>query len=413
MEQFKYRNGEAHCEDVALKTIAAEVGTPCYVYSKASLSGQVRELRDAFASYPTLLCYAVKANSNLSVLREIFQSGMGADIVSLGELERALKAGMKATEVVYSGVGKRDDEILRALDVGIYSFNVESKAELETLARLAKGRGKIAPISLRINPNIDAKTNPKIATGLFSTKFGLVEAEAMELAHFAAGHPNLQLKGVGCHIGSQMTDLKPMAEAVDKMVLFAKKVMTDGHQLEFIDMGGGLGIVYNQEIPPSIEQYAEILISAVKPLGLRLLIEPGRWVVGNAGVLLCSVLATKKTPKKSFVIVDGAMNDLIRPAMYDSYHGILPVRSSNAVEEIHDVVGPVCETGDIFGSDRSLPAMKSGDLLYLRSAGAYGSTMASNYNTRPRAAEVLVDGEHFKTVRRRETLEDLWRDEEF
>lgn len=412
MDQFIYRSGEAYCENVALKTIAKEIGTPCYVYSKASVRGQVKKLKDAFSGYPTLLCYAVKANSNLSVLREIFQDGMGADIVSLGELERSLKAGVKPQEVVYSGVGKRDDEILRALDVGIYSFNVESKAELENIARLAKGRGKIAPISLRINPNIDAKTNPKIATGLFSTKFGLVEAEAMELVEFAKTHPNLQLKGVGCHIGSQITDLKPMAEAVDKMVAFAKRILADGHRLEFIDMGGGLGIVYDKEIPPSIDQYAEILIAAVQPLGLRLLIEPGRWVVGNAGVLLCTVLATKKTPKKSFVIVDGAMNDLVRPAMYDSYHAILPALLSDGGESIHDVVGPVCETGDIFGSDRSLPAMKAGDLLYLRSAGAYGSTMASNYNTRAKPAEVMVDGELFKTVRRREKLEDLWRDEE-
>ncbi len=344
MEHFTYRGGETFCEKVALKTIAAEVGTPCYVYSKASLNGQIKRLKDAFGGYPTLMCYAVKANSNLSLLREIFQEAMGADIVSMGELERSLKAGVKPLEVVYSGVGKRDDEILRALDVGIYAFNVESKGELETIGRLAKGRGKIANISLRINPNIDAKTNPKIATGLFSTKFGLVEDEALELVHYAATHPNLQLKGVGCHIGSQITDLKPMAEAVEKLVAFAMRVRKVGANLEFLDMGGGLGIVYDKERPPSIENYAEILITAVKPTGLRLLIEPGRLVVGNAGVLLCSVVVTKKTPKKSFVIVDGAMNDLIRPAMYDSYHGIMPVRMSTGVEGIHDVVGPVCET---------------------------------------------------------------------
>ncbi|RYZ52881.1 MAG: diaminopimelate decarboxylase [Proteobacteria bacterium] len=413
MEQFIYRNGEAHCENVALKTIAAEVGTPCYVYSKANLSGQVKRLRDAFAGYPTLICFAVKANSNLSVLKEIFQDGMGADIVSVGELERSLKAGAKPTEIVFSGVGKRDDEILRALDVGVYAFNVESKAELESIARLAKGKGKIAPISLRLNPNIDAKTNPKIATGLFSTKFGLVEDEAMELVHFAGNHPNLAMKGVSCHIGSQITDLKPMAEAVEKMVAFAQAVQKEGHKLEFLDMGGGLGIVYKNEIPPSIEDYAQILINAVKPTGLRLLIEPGRLVVGNAGILLCTVMATKRTPKKAFLIVDGAMNDLVRPAMYDAYHGVKAVVESRGVEEEFDVVGPVCETGDIFGSDRKLPLLKAGDLLYLQSAGAYGSTMSSNYNTRGRAAEVLVDGAKFKTVRRREKLEDLWRDEEF
>ena len=413
MGAFLLKNGETFCEDVALRKIAADVGTPCYVYSKAFLKNRVQQLRDAFASYPTLICYAVKANSNLSVLREIFKAGTGADIVSVGELERAMKAGVKPQEVVYSGVGKRDDEILRAMDVGIYSFNVESKAEIHNLARLAKARGKKISISLRINPNISVKTNPKIATGLFSTKFGLVEDEALELAHSVKNHPHLQLKGVGCHLGSQILDLDPIAEAAEKMVSFAKLLMEEGHKLEFIDMGGGLGIVYNDEVPPSIEKYAEMLIAAVKPTGLKLLIEPGRWVVGNSGILLNTVMATKKTPKKSFLILDGAMNDLMRPALYEAYHGIFPVKESDGREEHYDVVGPVCETGDIFGEDRSLPHLNAGDLVFIASAGAYGSSMASNYNTRGRPAEVMVDGDRYKIVRRREMLEELWQDEEF
>lgn len=413
MDGFLLKNGETFCEDVALRTIAADLGTPCYVYSTAFLKARVEQLRDAFASYPTMICYAVKANSNLSVLREIFKAGTGADIVSLGELERALKAGVKPQELVYSGVGKRDDEILRAMDVGIFSFNIESKAEIHNLARLAKARGKRISVSLRINPNISVKTNPKIATGLFSTKFGLVEAEALELAHLIKDHPNLQLKGVGCHLGSQILDLQPMAEAAEKIASLARHLMDEGHKLEFIDMGGGLGIVYKDEVPPSIEKYAEILIRAVKPTALKLIIEPGRWIVGNSGVLLNTVMATKKTPKKSFVILDGAMNDLMRPALYEAYHGIFPVKESDGREELYDVVGPVCETGDIFGEDRSLPYLDAGDLVYIASAGAYGSSMASNYNTRGRPAEVLVEGDRYKIVRKREKLEDLWRDEEF
>lgn len=413
MEAFREKGGETFCENVALSKIAAEVGTPCYVYSKGFLKSRVQDLRDAFASYPTLICYAVKANSNLSVLKEIFKAGTGADIVSLGELERALKAGVKPEEVVYSGVGKRDEEILRAMDVGIYSFNVESKAEIQNLARLAKAKGKKVRVSLRINPNISVKTNPKIATGLFSTKFGLVEDEALDIAHSLKNHAHLELKGIGCHLGSQILELNPFAEAAEKLVALANHLRDEGHKLEFIDMGGGLGIDYKGEVTPSLEAYAELLISRIKPTGLRLLIEPGRWLVGNSGVFLNTVMATKTTPKKSFLIVDGAMNDLMRPALYDAYHGIFAVKKSQRAENPYDVVGPVCETGDIFGEDRMLPELGTGDLIYIRSAGAYGSSMASNYNTRSRPAEVLVDGDHFKIVRKRERLEDLWRDEEF
>lgn len=413
MEAFLDKTGETYCENVALSKIAAEVGTPCYVYSKAYLHKRVKDLRNAFASYPTLICYAVKANSNLSVLKEIFQAGTGADIVSVGELERALKAGVNPMEVVYSGVGKRDDEIIRAMDVGIFSFNVESKAEIHNLIRIAKAKGKTVRVSLRINPNISVKTNPKIATGLFSTKFGLVESEALELAQIIKSSAQLELKGVGCHLGSQILDLSPFGEGAEKLVALARHLMDEGHELEFIDMGGGLGIDYQGEQTPSLEAYAEQLIRIVKPTGLKLLIEPGRWVVGNAGVLLNTVMATKTTPKKSFLIIDGAMNDLMRPALYEAYHGIFAVKGTSAAESKFDVVGPVCETGDIFGEDRLLPPLSTGDLVYIRSAGAYGSTMSSNYNTRGKPAEVLVDGDHFKIVRKREKLEDLWRDEEF
>lgn len=408
MDHFVYRDKEAFCESVPLKQIAEEVGTPCYVYSRATLLSHIERLKKAFSGHPTLLCYAVKANSSGGILREIFGQGFGADIVSGGELLRSLRAGAKASTVVYSGVGKTVEEIELALKEGIYSFNVESSAELDLIASIAGRMGREAPVSLRINPNIDVKTNPKIATGLFSTKFGLVEDEAWEMARKVKSSQHLRLRGVGCHIGSQILDLKPMREAAERVALFAKRLQDDGQKLEFIDMGGGLGIRYRDEEPPAPELYAETLIGAVKHLGLRLLIEPGRIVVGNTGILLCSVLATKKTPQKSFLIVDGAMNDLIRPSMYDAFHDILPVRDQEKSETM-DVVGPICETGDYFGKDRHLPRMHAGELVYLRSTGAYGAAMASNYNSRPRAPEVLVDGEKFRLIRHRESMEDLWR----
>lgn len=409
MDHFVYRDREAFCEAVPLKAIAAKVGTPCYVYSRSTLLAHIDRLKRAFSGHPSLLCYAVKANSSGGILREIFAQGLGADIVSGGELVRSLRAGAPASSIVYSGVGKRVDEIELALKEGIYSFNVESSAELDLIEAVAERMGKDAPVSLRINPNIDVKTNPKIATGLFSTKFGLVEDEAWAMARKVKESRRLRLRGVGCHIGSQILDLKPMREAAERVALFARRLQEDGQKLEFIDMGGGLGIRYRDEEPPVPELYAETLIGAVKHLGLRLLIEPGRVVVGNTGILLCSVLATKKTPQKSFVIVDGAMNDLIRPSMYDAFHEILPVGSRERTTETMDVVGPICETGDYFGKDRQLPRMETGELVYLRSTGAYGAAMASNYNSRPRAPEVLVDGDEFRVIRRRESMDDLWR----
>ncbi len=411
MDFFNYRQGEAYCEDLALEHIAKEVGTPCYVYSLATLRRHARRLQEAFASYPTLPCFAVKANSNLSVLREIFSLGYGADIVSLGELERAIRADVDPERVVYSGVGKRVDEIEAALARGIFSFNVESMGELEQIAAVSRRKGAVARIALRVNPNIDAKTNPKITTGLFSTKFGLVESQALAMAERIKSLPSLKLVGVGCHIGSQILEIQPLAEAAKILAAFAEKLRAQGHQLECIDMGGGLGIRYKNEEPPEPELYAKALIDAVRPTGLKLLIEPGRVLVGNMGILLTRVIARKQTPEKSFLIVDGAMNDLIRPSMYDSFHEIRAVReSAKEANRLMDVVGPVCETGDFFGKDRLLPeSLDEGDLVYLRSAGAYGSAMASNYNSRPRAPEILVDGTQFRVVRQREKLEDLWR----
>ncbi len=409
MDNFQDRNGQTFCEELALSTIAKEVGTPCYVYSKASILQQCRKILAAFSTYPTLPCYAVKANGNLSILKEIFATGFGADIVSMGEMERSLKAGVDPRKIVYSGVGKREDEILAALRTGILAFNVESTAELELIARLAAERGLVAPLSLRVNPNIDAKTNPKITTGLFSTKFGLVEDEARALAERIRTLSSVRLIGVGCHIGSQIVEVGPLAEAGARLSRFAEGLRELGHRLEFLDLGGGLGIRYKSEVPPEMEAYAEALLSAARPTGLKLLIEPGRVVMGNAGILLCAVLSTKRSPEKNFLIVDGAMNDLIRPAMYDSYHEILTVKNANAPKILVDVVGPICETGDYFGKDRELPVCETGDLVYLRSAGAYASSMASTYNSRPKAPEVLVDGSDFRIIRRRETLEDLWR----
>ena len=409
MDNFHDRNGQTFCEDLALSTIAKEVGTPCYVYSKASILQQCRKILAAFSTYPTLPCYAVKANGNLSILKEIFATGFGADIVSIGEMERSLKAGVDPRKIVYSGVGKREDEILAALRTGILAFNVESTAELDLIARLAAERGLVAPLSLRVNPNIDAKTNPKITTGLFTTKFGLVEDEARALAERIRSMPSVRLIGVGCHIGSQIVEVGPLAEAGGRLSRFAEGLRELGHRLDFLDLGGGLGIRYKSEVPPEMEDYAEALLSAARPTGLKLLIEPGRVVMGNAGILLCSVLSTKRSPEKNFLIVDGAMNDLIRPAMYDSYHEILTVKNASAPKILVDVVGPICETGDYFGKDRELPLCEAGDLVYLRSAGAYASSMASTYNSRPKAPEVLVDGSDFRIIRRRETLEDLWR----
>ena len=412
MDYFSYQNGEAFCEQVALAAVAEQVGTPCYVYSAATLRRHLGKLREAFASYPTLPCFAVKANSNLSVLREIFAQEFGADLVSVGELERSLLAGVNHQRIVFSGVGKRPSEIRRALEVGILSFNVESTYELELIGRLAAELEVQAPISLRVNPNIDARTNPKIATGLYTTKFGLTEDDVEVLAERIRQHDYLQLVGLACHIGSQITELAPLKEAAERMRELSQKLMHNGHALQLLNMGGGLGIRYRDEAPPGLDEYAATLIEAVRPTGLRLVIEPGRVVAGNIGILLTRVIGVKQTPAKHFVVVDAAMNDLLRPSMYGSYHDILPAQEpSQRPWGLCDFVGPICETGDILGQDRRIPLPAAEDLYMIRGCGAYAASMASQYNSRPRAAEVLVDGDRFRVVRPRETLASLWQAE--
>ena len=397
------------CEDVALRDIAQAHGTPAYVYSRATLSRHCQKLTEAFAAYPTLACFAVKANSNLHYLREVFSHGLGADLVSLGELERSKIAGVDPRKVVFSGVGKRDDEIAAALDMDILSFNVESEFELANIARLAGERGVVANISLRINPNIDAKTNPKITTGLYNTKFGLSEDLARKLIAEIRQMSQLRLVGLACHIGSQITDLGPLQQAAQRMAAFCTEVRGEVPDLELINMGGGLGIRYRDENPPGLEDYAQTLINAISPTGLKLVIEPGRVLAGNTGVLLTRVIGVKTTPEKTFVVVDGAMNDLLRPSMYDSFHDIVAVdESPGSSEVIADFVGPVCETGDTLGKDREVSLPQAGDLYVVRGCGAYAASMSFQYNSRPRVPELLVDGSEVRLIRRRERLEDLW-----
>lgn len=410
MDHFNYVNHQAHCEGVPLADLAKEFGTPLFIYSQATLSRHCERLLNAFSSYPTVACFAVKANSNIEYLRQVFKQGLGADIVSIGELERCLLAGVDPKKVVFSGVGKRDDEIRRGLEVGLLSFNVESVFELESISRIAKEMDKVADIALRINPDIDAKTHPKISTGMHTTKFGMTEREALGLCGAILQDPHLNLVGLACHIGSQITDLLPLKDAAERMSQFAKNIMAEGHHLAFLNMGGGLGIRYRHEAPPELEAYANTLIKQVASTGLKLVIEPGRVVSGNSGVLLTKVIGVKQTPKKNFVIVDAAMTELVRPAFYGSYHEILPVKEADANLEarIFDVVGPVCESSDVLGEERHLIDPRPGDLLYIRGCGGYGATMASNYNSRPRPSEVMVTGREYKIVRKREPLDRLW-----
>jgi diaminopimelate decarboxylase len=412
MDHFLYRDEEAFCEEVSLRKIAESVDTPAYVYSSSTLLRHCSQFQEAFASHPTHLCYAVKANSNLSVLKILFSKGFGADIVSQGELERALIAGVKAEHIVYSGVGKKDAEIQRALEVGILAFNVESFFELEGIARIASKLSKKAPICLRLNPHIDAKTHPKISTGLHSTKFGISIDQLAGFLNFIRQNSQLELIGLACHIGSQLMDLVPLSQAAKEMVSLAKKVSNEGFALRYLNLGGGLGIRYTDEEAPSIPAYAEALLTHVKQTPFELILEPGRVLVGNAGVLLTRVLGLKETPQNKFLIVDAAMNDLLRPTLYEAKHAFCSVRRHEKTKlQIYNIVGPVCETGDFLGVDQELPPLKEGDLLYVRTCGAYGASMSSNYNSRPRAVEVLVEGSQFRVVRKREIFSDLWRGE--
>ena len=416
MHHFQYRGSELYCEDVPLAKIAAEVGTPVYVYSHATLERHFRVFDDALAGKPHLVCYSVKANSNLAVLRTLVALGAGVDTVSRGEIHRALKAGADAKKIVFSGVGKRDDEIEYALTVGILAFNVESHGELEAIERVAARMNKQAPISLRVNPDVDAQTHPYISTGLKKNKFGIPVAKAREEFAFAMKQPHLDVIGIDCQIGSQLTKTSPFKDAIARLGELARSLVKDGVKLRYLDIGGGLGIPYNQEDPPSPAEYGQAIKDAMEAfsgLEVTIICEPGRVIVGNAGVLLTKVLYLKQGELKNFVIVDAAFNDLIRPAFYDSYHAIWPVAKREGGEPyVADVVGPICETGDFLARDRSLSwRPDEGDLMAIMSAGAYGFTMASNYNTRPRVAEVMVKGGEYAVVRKREELDDLLRGE--
>jgi len=409
MDPFAYRHSELCCERVSLRALAAEVGTPAYVYSKAALLEGYRAYDRAFAEVPHVVCYSVKANSNLGVLGVLARAGAGADIVSGGELFRALRAGVPAKKIVFSSVGKTRDEMRAALEAGILLFNVESLSELRKLDAVARELGVRAPVALRVNPDVDPQTHPYIATGLRASKFGIPHAQVLEAYAEAAGLKGVEVVGVDMHIGSQLTKVAPFADAVARIAALVKTLRERSIEVRLVDVGGGLGIRYRAETPPSHAEYATVLLPPLRELGVTVLLEPGRSIVGNAGVLVARVVDRKDTGEKKFVVIDAAMNDLIRPALYDSYHEIRPVneaRLGDPAEKV-DVVGPVCESGDFLAKDRDLARTEEGDLLAVMSAGAYGFAMASNYNTRPRAVEVLVDGDRYTIVRRRETYEDL------
>ncbi|MEN8107787.1 MAG: diaminopimelate decarboxylase [Pseudomonadota bacterium] len=412
MDFFSYRDNRLCAEDVDLASLAGRVGTPCYVYSRATLERHWRVFDETLAGHPHLVCYAVKANSSLAVLQTLARLGSGFDIVSIGELERVLAAGGDPGKVLFSGVGKRADEMQRALEAGIRCFNVESEAELDRLNRVAAEIGKTAPVSLRVNPDVDAGTHPYISTGLSENKFGIDVERAVAAYRQAAALPNLAVVGIDCHIGSQLTDTAPFVDALERVLALIERLRDTGIELEHIDLGGGLGIRYSDaDQPPLPDVYAKALLDRLGDSHLEILLEPGRAIAGNAGILLTRVEHLKQTPAMHFAIVDAAMNDLMRPALYGAWHNIIPVQPRTDTEPQHyDIVGPVCETGDFLGKDREL-ALAAGDLLAVRSAGAYGFTMSSNYNSRPRAAEVMVDGSEYHVIRDRETIEDLYRGE--
>ena len=410
MDAFNYRDGELFAEGVALSAIAERFGTPTYVYSRAHIEAQYLAYADALAGTPHLVCFAVKANSNLGVLNVLARLGAGFDIVSRGELERVLAAGGAADKIVFSGVGKTRDDMRRALEVGVHCFNVESTDELERLQVVAAELGVRAPISLRVNPDVDAGTHPYISTGLKENKFGIAIADAEDVYVRAAQLPNLEVVGVDCHIGSQLTTLPPFIDALDRLLALIDRLSDCGIYLRHIDLGGGLGVRYRDEEPPLVADYIKAVRERLDGRDLALVFEPGRFIVANAGVLLTQVEYLKHTEHKDFAIVDAAMNDLIRPALYQAWMDVTAVRPRDNAARAYDIVGPICETGDFLAKDRQL-ALEEGDLLAVHSAGAYGFVMSSNYNTRGRCAEVLVDGDQAFEVRRRETVAELFAGE--
>lgn len=412
MHYFEYRSGELHCEGIPLRKIAGDVGTPVYVYSEQTLRRHVRVFDEAFQSVPHLICYAVKANSNINILRKFSEWGTGFDIVSGGELFRVLRAGGSAEKTIFAGVGKTADEIRYALDAGILFFNVESSAELELIHNIARAANKAARVSIRANPNVDPRTHPYISTGMQKHKFGVSLPDARELYRSARQLSNIEVVGVQCHIGSQITEIAPFEEALASLREFILELRAEGVGMKYLDFGGGLGISYNAEEPPSPAVYGAAVANATRDLGLTVVLEPGRVIVGNAGILLARVLLKKDQGTKRFLIVDAGMNDLIRPALYGSHHQLWPVLPRQEKETV-DVVGPVCESADFIAKDRDVAVLEPGELLAVMSAGAYGFSLSSNYNSRPRAAEVLVDGDTYRVIRERESYEDLVRLEDY
>lgn len=407
MDYFDYNNGQLHCEQVSFQTLAEQYGTPLYVYSRATLERHWHAFDSALSDHPHLVCYAVKANSNLAVLNVLARLGSGFDIVSKGELQRVLKAGGDPAKVIFSGVGKQVDEMQQALEVGIHCFNVESEQELETLNEVAADMNKTATISFRVNPDVDAKTHPYISTGLKENKFGISFDDAERIYLKASKMGNIVIKGIDFHIGSQLTELSPFVDAVDRLLALIKNLSDNGIKIEHMDLGGGIGVQYNDESPPLPAEWVTALKQRFDNFDGEIIVEPGRAIAGNAGILLTRVTVDKKTKHKNFAIIDAGMNDLMRPALYDAWQNIIPVKEESNVEPaVYDVVGPICETGDFLGKDRKL-SIQPGDLLAIRTSGAYGFTMSSNYNSRGRAAEVMVDGDQHYLVRERETFEDL------
>ena len=409
MDFFQYKNEQLYVEDLPVKQLAEEFGTPLYIYSRATLERHWHAFDSALGDHPHLICYAVKANSNIGILNIMAKLGSGFDIVSQGELERVLAAGGEASKVVFSGVAKSRAEIMRALEVGIRCFNVESVAELHHINQIAGEMGKIAPISLRVNPDVDAHTHPYISTGLKENKFGVSVDEAREVYKLAATLPHVKITGMDCHIGSQLTELQPFLDATDRLIRLIEQLQEDGITLKHLDLGGGLGVTYTDETPPHPSDYAAALLNKLKDYkDLEIILEPGRAIAANAGILVAKVQYLKSNESRNFAITDTGMNDMIRPALYEAYMNIIEIdRTLEREKAIYDVVGPVCETSDFLGKQREL-AIAEGDYIAQRSAGAYGASMSSNYNSRPRTAEVLVDGNKAHLIRRRESLSELW-----
>lgn len=409
MDFFQYKNEQLYVEDLPVKQLAEEFGTPLYIYSRATLERHWHAFDSALGKHPHLICYAVKANSNIGILNVMAKLGSGFDIVSQGELERVLAAGGEASKVVFSGVAKSRAEIMRALEVGIRCFNVESIAELHHINQIAGEMGKIAPISLRVNPDVDAHTHPYISTGLKENKFGVSVDEAREVYKLAATLPHVKITGMDCHIGSQLTELHPFLDATDRLIRLIEQLKEDGITLKHLDLGGGLGVTYTDETPPHPSDYAAALLNKLKGYeNLEIILEPGRAIAANAGILVAKVQYLKSNESRNFAITDTGMNDMIRPALYGAYMNIIEIdRTLEREKAIYDVVGPVCETSDFLGKQRKL-AIAEGDYIAQRSAGAYGASMSSNYNSRPRTAEVLVDGDKAHLIRRRESLSELW-----